>query len=168
MRSILRLADNLTSGVAVLSAVAAIMMTVFVVLASTMRYAVGDPFSFTEELVGLLFTAMIFVGLPVCVYRQSNISVTIVTDMLPAGLRRVADVAALILMIVFFLWFACLSYDYAKSLYLLGGRTTGSRLLLWPWAALMPVSCVLAAIMAAIRIVVPKSPDDDSAGSGAI
>jgi TRAP-type C4-dicarboxylate transport system permease small subunit len=162
------LADSLTSGVAILSAVAAILMTVFVVLASTMRYAVGDPFSFTEELVGLLFTAMIFVGLPVCVYRQSNISVTIVTDLLPAGLRRIADIAALILMIIFFLWFAYLSFDYAKSLYQLGGRTTGSRLLLWPWAALMPVSCMLAAIAAAIRIVVPKTQDDGAASGGGI
>ena len=168
MRSILRLADNLTSAVAILSAIAAMFMTAFVVLASTMRYAIGDPFSFTEELVGLLFTAMIFVGLPVCVYRQSNISVTIVTDMLPAGLRRVADIGALVLMIIFFLWFAYLSFDYAKSLYLLSGRTTGSRLLLWPWAALMPVSCVLAAFAAAIRIVVPKTQDDGSAGGGVI
>jgi TRAP-type C4-dicarboxylate transport system permease small subunit len=94
--------------------------------------------------------------------------VTIVTDLLPAGLRRIADIAALILMIIFFLWFAYLSFDYAKSLYQLGGRTTGSRLLLWPWAALMPVSCMLAAIAAAIRIVVPKTQDDGAASGGGI
>ena len=66
-------------------------MSLFVVLSSVMRYVVGAPFAFTEELVGLLFTAMIFAGMPVCTLRRTHISVTIIPDLLSDGSRRIVD-----------------------------------------------------------------------------
>jgi TRAP-type C4-dicarboxylate transport system permease small subunit len=160
LRRFVSMADMIAKILSALSACAAIAMTTFVVLASTMRYVVESPFDFTEELVGLLFTAMIFIGLPVCIFRNTNISVTIIPDLMPPKMRRAADIAAQLLLILFCIWFGYLSFDYMRSMIELGGRTTGSRLLLWPWTALMPISCMLTAAAAAIRIIIPVAPSD--------
>jgi len=167
LKRIVKVADGLASILTILSAIPAILMSAFVVLATVMRYFWGAPFSFTEELVGLLFTAMVFIGLPACIYRKRNISVTLLVDAYPPAIRRLAHMASMLLIILFLGCFGFLSLDYAISLFELDGRTTGSRLLLWPWVVLMPLSCFFA-ILAAILRIIGHSGQSDVANGGAI
>ncbi len=91
MQRILRYSERGANLLAQVTACLAVVMSGFVALSAIMRYLAGSPFSFTEELVGLLFTAMIFAGIPVCTLRHSHISVTIVPDLMPEWGRRLVD-----------------------------------------------------------------------------
>ncbi|MCF3933257.1 TRAP transporter small permease subunit [Acuticoccus sp. M5D2P5] len=155
MTGVLRWADRLAAIFAGLAAILAILMAGFVMLSAIMRYLVGSPFAFTEELVGLLFTAMIFVGLPVCTMRRAHISVTIVPDLLKGAARRNLDRIAYALILVFCIWFGTLTLEYLETTLALDARSAGSRLILWPWTAVLPVSCLLSGLAAALRIIEP-------------
>ncbi len=115
MTQVLRWFDGAASVLAGLAALLAVIMSVFVVLSSVMRYLVGAPFAFTEELVGLLFTAMIFAGLPVCTLRRSHICVTIVPDLLGGASRRFVDRVAYALLFGFCVWFGVLTLEYLQT-----------------------------------------------------
>lgn len=163
MRTLVQWADRIAWGLSAAAAVVAIMMALFVVLSSTMRYLVGAPFAFTEEIVGLLFIALIFLGFPACTLRQKHIRVTIVPDLLPPRLRSLVDRVANVLLVVFCAWYGYLTLDYMNIAIALEARSAGSRLLLWPWTAVLPFSCLLAGLAGLIRVIVPAehsaSPD---------
>lgn len=154
MHLVIRWADRLAGVMLVLSTITAILMTLFVVLASVMRYGLGSPFAFTEELVGLLFTTMIFLGVPICTLRNSHIAVTILPDMMRPRMRGIADRLASVLVVVFCVWFGYLSFGYMQTAIELDARSAGSRLLLWPWTAILPLSCLFAGIAALLRVAV--------------
>lgn len=162
MNVVLRRADQLAAVLSSLSAILAAMIAGFILLATFMRYLVGAPLPFTEELVGLLFTAMVFAGLPAITLRGRHISVTLVADRLPLAARQLMRRAASGGTLVFCLWFGWLSWDYLMLAVSFGARTEATRLLIWPWAAVMPLSCALAAVAAALRIIVPIGHDPHS------
>lgn len=155
MTSILRWPDRLMTVIAGMGAVLAMTMALFVVLSSVMRYLFGSPFAFTEELVGLIFISIIFAGLPVCTLRQTHIAVTIVPDLLPERAKMLMNRVAYALVFLFCVWYGLLTLDYLKTTVVLDARSAGSRLALWPWTAVLPASCLLSALAALIRIVVP-------------
>ncbi len=155
MDGVLRWADRAAGIFAGIAALLAILMAGFVMLASIMRYLVGAPFAFTEELVGLLFTAMIFIGLPVCTMRRTHICVTIVPDLLKGQGRRWIDRIAYALVLLFCIWFGQLTLEYLQTTVALDARSAGSRLILWPWTAVLPASCLLSGVAAALRIIEP-------------
>ncbi|WP_205041982.1 TRAP transporter small permease [Rhodoligotrophos defluvii] len=163
MGRVVHWADRVASLLSAAAALVAMAMAVFVVLASTMRYLVGAPFAFTEEIVGLLFITMIFVGFPACTLREKHIRVTILPDLLPPPLRSLMDRVANGLLVVFCVWFGYLTLDYMNTAIALETRSAGSRLLLWPWTAVLPISCALAGLAGLIRMIVPSplsaSPD---------
>src|SRR3546814_20388170 len=68
-----------------------IALTLFVALSAVMRYVVGAPFSFTEEMVGLFFSALVLLALPYVTLHWQHIEVRILTDRLPPALRRWPD-----------------------------------------------------------------------------
>ncbi|ESR27470.1 TRAP transporter small permease [Lutibaculum baratangense] len=167
MQSVLRWSDRLAGLLAGTAAILAIAMSLFVVLSSIMRYFVGAPFAFTEELVGLLFTAMIFAGLPVCTLRRRHISVTIVPDLMPEAMRRFIDRVAYAIVAVFCVWFGILTWEYLQITIALDARSAGSRLLLWPWTAVLPLSCLLSGLAALLRMVAPAEYLQDRTHRGA-
>src|SRR5690606_40639934 len=88
------------------------VLTLFVALSAIMRYAIGEPFSFTEELVGLLFSALVFLALPyVTVYRR-HINITLITGLFPPTVRRIADMAGDLCVVLFSLWFGYYAYTF--------------------------------------------------------
>ena len=70
--------------------VASAALAVLVVLvagSAIMRYLVGSPFGFTEELVGLLFSALVFLAMAYCAIFNPAIQVDIVYDILATPLK---------------------------------------------------------------------------------
>lgn len=155
MQNFLRWSDRIADLLAQVAAGLAVTMSVFVALSAIMRYLVGAPFSFTEELVGLIFTAMIFAGIPACTLRHSHISVSIVPDLMPEPVRRLLDRIAHVVILFFFLWFGKLTWDYLQLTIALNAHSSGVQLILWPWTAVLPLSCFLSALATVIRIAVP-------------
>ncbi|RKF12680.1 TRAP transporter small permease [Roseovarius spongiae] len=151
----MRWADTIANLLAQVAAGLAVAMSGFVALSAIMRYLFGAPFSFTEELVGLLFTAMIFAGIPACTLRRSHISVTIIPDLLPKWAQRQLDRLAHAVILFFCIWFGKLTWDYMQLTISLNARSSGVQLILWPWTAALPLSCFMAGLAALIRIAIP-------------
>ena len=168
MQGILRWSDRVATLLAQIAAGLAVAMSGFVALSAIMRYVLGSPFSFTEELVGLIFTAMVFAGIPIATLRRTHISVTIIPDLLPEWAQRLLDRVAHAVILLFCLWFGKLTWNYLQLTIALNARSSGVQLILWPWTAVLPLSCLLSAMAAAIRIAVPNgSPQPVTAKPGA-
>lgn len=144
-----------------------IALTLFVALSAVMRYVVGAPFSFTEELVGLFFSALVFLALPYVTLHRQHIEVTLLTDRYPPALRRWTDRLANGLIILFALWFGSYAYDFALVSYQVQARTDIAGLVLWPWMALIVLACVLVAGFTLFRPRRAPAGDSDLPPSGA-
>ncbi|RAI02102.1 hypothetical protein DLJ53_12065 [Acuticoccus sediminis] len=158
MRRLLLGADRIATVLSAVSAALATAIIVLIFVATMMRYLIAAPISFTEELVGLLFTAMVFAGLPAVTMRNAHVRVTIVADNMPRPVAEVLERLAHFVTLLFALWFGWLTWNYFDVTMSLDARSAGSRLILWPWTLVMPVSCALAAIAAALRTVAPIKP----------
>jgi len=129
-----------------LSTCCGIVLTSFVALSAVMRYVVGAPFPFTEELVGLFFSALIFLALPYVTLHRQHIEVTLLTDRFPPAIRRWTDRLANGLIILFAIWFGSYAFDFAYVSYQVKARTDIASIVLWPWMALIVLACVLMAV----------------------
>jgi TRAP-type C4-dicarboxylate transport system permease small subunit len=72
----------LAGALAAVGAAALAGIFILVLAAVVMRYGWGRPFSFTEELSGLLMTVAVFTLLPATVLREAHIRVTLVSERL--------------------------------------------------------------------------------------
>lgn len=124
---------------------AGMLVAVFVALSSTMRYAIGKPFAYTEELVGLLFAAMVYLSLPYCTMHRRHIEVTLLTDRFPPALRHAAELASALLVLVFCVWYGTFAWEFVSVSWRLHSRSDMGGFPLWPWMASMLVACVLIA-----------------------
>ncbi|WP_374443773.1 TRAP transporter small permease [Stella sp.] len=157
--------DRLFTGLLWLAVVAGMLMTTFVVLASVMRYFVGSPFRFTEELVGLLFVGLAFLGLPWTTMRNRHLRITLIPDMLPPAVRRLTDLLGMALVLVFLVVFAWQSWEFASFSLMLNARSDMGGIPLFPWMVLLPSMCAAAAVGVVVRRLHGGAEDDD-AGPG--
>lgn len=137
----------------VLAAVAALTMTALVVLASIMRYLLGTPFRFTEELVALLYAAMMFLTIPLCTLRNEHIGMMLVVERSRPAARRVLRLLACLVTMAFAVWFGIESWKFAAFGRELGSRTEQVDFLLWPWMALMPATMALVALIVLLQTI---------------
>lgn len=61
----------------------------------TMRYVVGRPLVYAEELAAILLVWLAFVATSITVHDRAQIGVTLLTEKLPAAIRRVVDIAVM-------------------------------------------------------------------------
>lgn len=146
---------------AVLAALAGAAIVALIGASVTMRHLANAPFRFTEELVGLLMTAAFFLALPLVTLRAEHVRVQIALTALPERLRGPVSTLANLFGIAFCVWFVWLAWPWLDFAYARGIRTEVSRLLLYPWMALLPVSLGLTALAFAIRAAAPAAPRGD-------
>lgn len=147
-------------GMAVLATVAGSLIVVLVATSVTMRHVALAPFRFTEELVGLLMTAALFLALPLATLNAEHVRVQILVHSLPQRISRWFGVAAGIFGVVFALWFCWLCLPWFEFAYQRSIKTEVGRLLMYPWMAVLPVSMLLTSVAFAIRAIdiQPSSP----------
>jgi TRAP-type C4-dicarboxylate transport system permease small subunit len=131
--------------------VAAILVTGFVALSSVMRYLLGQPFSYTEELVGLLFATMVYLSLPYCTIHGRHIEVTIVTDRFSPAARRWSERASALLVLLFCVWYGSFAWEFVAVSWRLNAKSDMGGIVLWPWMASMLAACVLIAAAVVAR-----------------
>ncbi len=133
---------------------AGMLVAAFVALSSAMRYVLGQPFPYTEELVGLLFSSMIYLSLPYCTMHRRHIEVTLITDQYPPAIRRWSEIASALLVLLFCGWYGRFAWEFVSTSWRLHVRSDMGDILLWPWMASMLAACVLiaAAVVARWRI----------------
>jgi TRAP-type C4-dicarboxylate transport system permease small subunit len=142
-----------------LSAAACAGILGLVLAAVVMRYAVAAPFRFTEELSGLLLSAMAFCALPFAMAGNANIRVTLITERLAPIPHRIFWIIGQAIMIVFCAIFAWESWAIAEFTLRLNLMSEQARLPLGPWVALMPAMLAFTGFIAAWAAL--RQPPDD-------
>jgi TRAP-type C4-dicarboxylate transport system permease small subunit len=159
----MRLVDRglllISRGLLALSAAACAGILGLVLAAVVMRYAVASPFRFTEELSGLLLSAMAFLALPFAMAGNANIRVTLLTERLPPVARRVSWVVGQAIMVAFCAIFAWEAWNIADFTMRLNLMSEQARLPLGPWVGLMPAAFAATGCIAA-WIALRPPPDE--------
>lgn len=150
-------------GLAAVAAAAVAAMAALTVAAVVMRYGLGAPFRFTEELGGLLLVASAFLAMPLVLASHANIRVTLVSGRAPAPLRRLLWVAGQLVFLAFALVFfrdALADAQFTQKLRL---KSEVARLPLAPWVWAMVASVgLLAAIGAWQALRPPPEPGPEA------
>jgi TRAP-type C4-dicarboxylate transport system permease small subunit len=133
------------------AAIAVVAMTVLVALSVVMRYALGSPFAFTEELVALLYLAMVFLTIPMGTLRREHITVSVAVDRAGPAVRRLLAVLAALVMVVFAAWFTMETWAFAAFSRWLEARSDHVGILLWPWMAIMPAVMILSGAISLVH-----------------
>jgi TRAP-type C4-dicarboxylate transport system permease small subunit len=153
----------LSRGLLALSAAACAGILGLVLAAVVMRYAVAAPFRFTEELAGLLLSAMAFLALPFGMSANANIRVTLVTERLGPAARRLFWVVGQAIMVAFCAVFALEAWNIAEFTLRLNLSSEQARLPLGPWVTLMPAAFAVTGCIAAWVALRPPPADKPEA-----
>lgn len=135
-----------------LSAVAMALIAVFVSSNSFIRYVFNRPLAFTDEFVGLLMIAMLFLSLPVALYRGRHIRMTLVTQRLGGTTGAIVAMAAAAILIAFAAWFMREALESLGFEYRFKTRTSVAEILLYPWIAILPFSMAMIVLVSLVRL----------------
>ena len=156
--------DRLAYGLFLCGVVGAAGMTVLVFVSTLSRYLFNAPWHFANELTGLLFFSLTFLTIPHVLNQGDHIRLDLLTRRLPAGLARIAEALAALILLLFAAILLYESWDFMSVSYGLAARTEIGGLLLWPWMALMPLSFLLC-ILIQLRHGL-SAPDKHCTGEG--
>ncbi|MEM8663740.1 MAG: TRAP transporter small permease [Pseudomonadota bacterium] len=126
-----------------------------VLAAVVMRYGVGAPFRFTEELSGLLLASTVFLTLPLTVAAHHNIRVNLLADRLHGVWRRLLWVLGQLILLAFagvFAWQAWASTAFTLRLNL---SSDVARVPLGPFMIVMTGAMMLVAAIATWQALRP-------------
>ncbi|MBL8700053.1 MAG: TRAP transporter small permease [Alphaproteobacteria bacterium] len=153
-----RVLDAVARALAAAAAAAGAAIFALILGAVVMRYALSAPARITEELCGLLLAMMVFLAMPLALKHDLNIRVTLVTDKLPATLRRAVWIVSEAICVAFAAIFAWQAWNLMTFHQRLGLKSEQARLDLWPWLAAMMVAVALTGAIAAWKATRPP-PD---------
>ena len=140
-----------------MAAACAFAMVALVVLSVAMRHLANAPFRFTEELVGLLLCATLFLALPQVTLAGSHVRVDLLQRYLGPRGRMVLAVLAAAVMVSFCIWFTIESMPWLDFAFRRTLKSEASRLLLYPWMATVPLSLALTGLCAIYRLAQPTA-----------
>jgi len=148
--------EKLLSGVAAaFEFVAVAMMAVmagFVILSSVMRYFVGAPLHFTEELVGLLFAMIVFLALPRIELDGCHIRIDLFDRLLGPGLASVQAIVRLTLTLAVYVWFGREALSYGLFMFTNKSATLIGGIPIFPWVGLIVAALGLGAAIVVVAI----------------
>jgi TRAP-type C4-dicarboxylate transport system permease small subunit len=160
MQTLLRAVTVLSRWLNYLSAVAISIIACLVTLSVVARYLLDAPFRFTEELVGLLMSAALFLALPLAHIERRDVAVTLITDSMPRAVFRVIGILAQAIVFFFCCAIAWDAWHRAAFALRLNLKSEAASLPLAPWMIVMPVSFALLAVVA---VLVRPRRDKDGA-----
>jgi len=133
-------------------ALALLVMTALVVISSVMRYFVGSPFRFTEELVALFYMSMVFLAIPLVTMNDTHVAVSVMPERVRLKFSSVLRVGAALVIIIFCAWFTYEAFgwmDYSRRLH---SRSEQADFVLWPWMAVIPATMAFVTLIAVFRL----------------
>jgi TRAP-type C4-dicarboxylate transport system permease small subunit len=146
------------------AAVALAAIFALVMAGVVMRYVIGTPFRFTEELSGLLLAMSVILVVPMTLAEDSNIRVTLLSERLggaAAGAVRLLAGAIVVLFFAVFAGEAWKSYELAVRF---AEKSEQARLSLAPWKLATAALFGLSAAVALWRALRPPPKSDAPAG----
>ena len=130
------------------------ILTGFVVLSAFMRYFYRRPFNFTEELVGFLFLASVFLAIPRATDKREHISVPLLVNILPPALRKVAEVIAALVVMAFSAVFTWESWKFTAFSFEINARSEQMGVPVGIFQVAMPIGIGLMGIIAGLRLLI--------------
>lgn len=122
-----------------------------IVASVVMRRVVGSPLYYTEELVGLLLCASLFLALPMVTVKAQHVRVTFLASALSSRGRAVLAVFASAVTLAFCAWYLIEALPWLEFAFKRNIRTEAASLRLAPWMAVPPVSVALCALLVLVR-----------------
>ena len=132
--------DGLLKGLLFLSSFAGFGIVAVVLLSVFQRYVVKSPLSFSEELVGLLLSSMLFMTLPYISNMEKHVKITLISNLLQIKYKIWLTIIAYLINLIFSVWMLIKTIEWMEFAIKLNLKTENSRLLLSPWMAVVPLS----------------------------
>ncbi|WP_380057891.1 TRAP transporter small permease [Falsihalocynthiibacter sp. SS001] len=147
------------------AALAAVGMTAIVGIIVTsvmMRKFANSPVHITEEVVGLLLSVSLFLGLPMVTLKSKHVSVALITNQLSGAALATIRALGLLIAIAFFGWLIWESIPWLEFAFKRNLKTETTRILLYPWMALMPLSLGLTGIILVAQLLGIVTPPQEN------
>ena len=132
--------DGLLKGLLFLSSFAGFGIVAVVLLSVFQRYVLKSPISFSEELVGLLLSSMLFMSLPYISNMEKHVKITLISNLLQIKYKIWLTIIAYLINLIFSAWMLIETIEWMEFAIKLNLKTENSRLLLSPWMAVVPLS----------------------------
>ena len=132
--------DGLLKGLLFLSSFAGFGIVAVVLLSVFQRYVLKSPLSFSEELVGLLLSSMLFMSLPYISNMEKHVKITLISNLLQIKYKIWLTIIAYLINLIFSAWMLIETIEWMDFAIKLNFKTENSRLLLSPWMAVVPLS----------------------------
>ena len=144
--------EKLAHACAGVAALGIVTIIGFIATSVALRKFANAPLHMTEEVVGLLLSVSLVLGLPMVTLRSEHVKVSLLTGALGPAVRKWVAASGTVLSIVFFGWLLVESYDWLEFAYLLNLKTLTSRILLYPWMAMLPLSLIICTLILLARL----------------
>ena len=132
--------DGLLKGLLFLSSFAGFGIVAVVLLSVFQRYVLKSPLSFSEELVGLLLSSMLFMSLQYISNTEKHVKITLISNFLQIKFKIWLTIIAYLINLIFSVWMLIETIEWMEFAIKLNLKTENSRLLLSPWMAVVPLS----------------------------
>lgn len=148
------------------AALAALGLTAIVAIIVTsvlMRKFANSPLHITEEVVGLLLSVALFLGLPMVTLKAKHVRVSLVTNLIKGKGRIALQTTGLLVGIGFFGWVLWETIPWLEFAVKRNIKTETTRILLYPWMVLMPLSLSIACAILLARLMGVLDREEDAA-----
>ncbi len=135
---------------AILSALSLVTILVVIVASVVLRKFFGSPLFFTEELVGLLMSAGLFLALPMATIKGQHIRITLLLDAIKARmpvLFKLTVLAGLCVGIGFTGWILLEALPWMEFAIKRGLKSETARIVLYPLMSVVPLSMALCCMI---------------------
>ena len=139
--------ELLALAMAMLASVAMVGIVGIIVTGVAMRRFFNTPLHITEDVVGLMLSAVLFLGLPLVTLRSQHVRVSIVVEALKTRFETPLRFTAMLAGVLFFGWILLESIPWLEFAWKRGLKTETARILLYPWMAVLPMSVGLTGVI---------------------
>ncbi|WP_254694473.1 TRAP transporter small permease [Alloyangia pacifica] len=151
--------ELLALAMALLAAVAMVGIVGIITTSVIMRRFFNSPVHITEDMVGLMLSAMLFLAMPLVTLRAEHVRVSIVADALQSRIPRLLRTAAMLVGVVFFGWILLESIPWFEFAWKRTLKSETARVLLYPWMAALPLSVAVTWVIFAGRLLGLLAPE---------
>lgn len=144
--------EKLALACAGLAAVGIVMIIGIIATSVALRKFANAPLHMTEEVVGLLLSVSLLLGLPMVTLKSEHVKMSLLTGALGPVTRKWVAASGAVLSIVFFGWLLMETYEWFEFAYQRNLKTLTSRILLYPWMAMLPLSLIICTLILLARL----------------
>lgn len=135
---------------AILSAFSLVAILIVIVASVVLRKFFDTPLFFTEELVGLLMSAGLFLGLPMATIKGQHIRITLLLEAIKVRaptLFKLVKFGGLLVGIAFTGWIVLEALPWMEFAIKRSLKSETARILLYPLMSVVPISMMLCCII---------------------